>query len=438
MSGIGTLAAEMGWRQIMGATRRTQRSGLQAVLDVGTSKLCCYIVQSQPARGFALLGRGYQAAEGVRAGNVVDVDEAVRAVMAVVHEAELEAKAQLREVTVTWSGGDPRSHLVTVERDLAGRELNDDDLATMLEIARAEGDDETRVAAHVLPIEMRLDDGRVLRDARGLSARSVELLCVVTTVDRMKMTDLRACLDDCHLEVAALVPSSYAAGMACLTREEMDRGCLVLEMGGGTTGIAHFHGGRMVYLDQIAIGGDHVSRDIAYGLSTSGAYAERLKNLYGSVQWRSCDDNTRIEVPLIGDHVERPSGEFPRTRLTLIVRSRVEEILEEVQSRLRSAWDLFERRPPRSVVLTGGGAQIEGMVELVEELFGLPTRIGAPTLVSGRLGAEDQPCCSAAGGALAVVTGDDGGLLWRRQGESAALTQQFARVNKWWRQNFTS
>ena len=260
-----TNAADMAWRQILGGLRRRQRNGPQALLDIGSSKLCCYIVQPRLARGFALSGRGYQAAEGFRAGNVMDLDEAARSVAAVLLEAEREAGVELREISVTWSGGAPASHLVKVQRNLGGRELSDDDMLKMLETARMEGEAEDRVVVHVLPVELTLDDGRVLREARGLVADSVELLATVTTVDRHALGDIVACLEECHVAAEAIVPSGYAAAVACMTQEEIERGCLVLELGGGTTNVAHFHGGRLVYLDQVAYGGDHVSRDIAYG-----------------------------------------------------------------------------------------------------------------------------------------------------------------------------
>ena len=431
-----TNSADMVWRQVLGGWRRKSRSGPSGLLDIGSSKICCYIVQQSSGRGFTLLGRGYQAAEGFRSGNVVDLDDASRAIGAVLQEAEREAGAELRDIAVTWSGGSPESHLVSVKRELGGRELNDHDIQAMLQSAYLEGHSDERVVVDVLPVETTLDDGRVLRDAQGLEAKYVELLAAVTTVDRAALGDITTCLDDCHISASSLAPSAYASGIACLTQEEVDRGCLVLELGGGTTNIAHFHGGRLIYLNQVALGGDHVSSDIAYGLSTSAGYAERLKTLYGSVQWRSCDDNMRIEVPVIGDHVEMPTGEIPRTKLTLIVRSRVEEILGLVQESLREAWTLFEQRPPRSVVLTGGGAQIEGIVELTEEMFGLPARIGKPDLVHGKHGIEDQPCCSAACGALALSYGDDEGLHWRPAGSTPFLFQGIAKINRWWRQNF--
>ena len=428
----------MAWRQVRRSARGAGRPGPRALLDIGSSKICCYIVLPAAGRGFTLAGRGYQAAEGFDVGNVIDMDLAARSIAAVLHEAELEAGAELREVAVTWSGGAPRSHLVEVQRFLGGREFNDDDLSWMLERARSDGEQDERVSVHVAPVETRLDDGRTLRDARGLGAGNVTLLASVTTVDRQALADLEICLEQCHVGIEAVVSSGYAAGMACVTQEEAERGCLVLEFGGGTTDIAHFHAGRLVHVAQVAFGGDHVSRDIAFGLDTSPAYAERLKNLYGSVQWRSCDDNMRIDVPLIGDTIDMPTGEIPRTRLTLIVRSRVEEILSMVQDELRDAWNLYEKRPPRSIVLTGGGAQVEGLVEFVEELFGLPARIGTPAIVKGHRGIEDQPCCAAASGALVLVEGDDGGLIWRRGGGAPTLARGMARLNRWWRQNFAS
>ena len=185
-------------------------------------------------------------------------------------------------------------------------------------------------------------------------------------------------------------------------------------------------------------GGEHVTRDLAYCLSTSRAFAERLKNLYGGVLCRACDDNVRIEVPIIGDRVEQPTGEVPRTRLTQIIRARVEETLTLIKSRLEDEWDLVEAKPPRSMVLTGGAAQIEGWRNWPRRSSGSRPGSVGPGAVRGRTGIEDQPCCSAATGGLVLVTGRDGGLSWKQSTEVPALTTGLARLSYWLKQNFVS
>lgn len=429
---------DMAWQRLLTAHRRPHRNAPFGLIDIGSSKLCCYIVRAHGDGGFLLLGRGYQAADGFRAGDVIDAEAAEASMLAVISEAEQAAGETLREIAVSWSGGRPSAGLVTVEREIGGREIDDDDIDRALEAVRASVLGGQREILHILPVEMRPDGGEALADPRGLAARTLELTALVVSVARPALRNLLACLERCHLDVMELVNATYAGGVGCLTVDEIRRGVLLLEMGGGTTTLGLFSGGALCHLAQVPYGGEHVTRDLAYCLSTSRAFAERLKNLYGGVLCRACDDNVRVEVPVIGDRAEQPTGEVPRTRLTQIIRARVEETLTLVRGQLQKEPDLMRTKPPRSMVLTGGAAQIEGIEELAEEIFGLPARIGRPAVVRGRAGLEDQPCCTAAAGGLVLVTGRDGGLSWKQSTEVPALASGLARLGHWLKQNFVS
>ncbi len=429
---------EMAWQRLLTNHRRPHKNAPFGLLDIGSSKLCCYIVRTRGEEGFVLLGRGYQAAEGFQAGEVIDAEAAEASMLAVLNEAEEAAGETLREIAVSWSGGRPSAGLVTVECPIGGRLIDDDDIDRALEQVRGSVLGNERQILHILPVEMRPDGGDALADPRGLAAQTLDVTALVVSVAKPALRNLTACLERCHLDVMELTNATYAAGIGCLTVDEMRRGVLLLELGGGTTSLGLFSGGALCHLAQVPYGGEHVTRDLAYCLSTSRAFAERLKNLYGGVLCRACDDNVRIEVPIIGDQAEQPTGEVPRTRLTEIIRARVEETLTLIQSRLRDQEDLVQSKPPRSMVLTGGAAQIEGIEELAEEIFGLKARIGRPAAVRGRAGLEDQPCCSAAAGGLVLVTGRDGGSSWKQMSEVPALTSGLARLGHWLKQNFVS
>lgn len=429
---------DMSWQRLLANHRRPHRNAPFGLLDIGSSKLCCYIVRTRGEDGFVLLGRGYQAAEGFQAGEVIDAEAAEASMLAVVGEAEEAAGETLREIAVTWSGGRPSAGLVTIEREIGGRVIDDDDIDRALEQVRATVFGSEREILHILPVEMRPDGRETMADPRGLAAQTLDFTALVVSVAKPALRNLTACLERCHLDVMEMINATYAAGVGCLTLDEMRRGVLLLELGGGTTSLGLFSSGSLCHVAQVPYGGEHVTRDLAYCLSTSRAFAERLKNLYGGVLCRACDDNVRIEVPIIGDDARSPTGEVPRTRLTEIIRARVEETLTLLQSRLQDEWDLVQAKPPRSMVLTGGAAQIEGIEELAEEIFGLKARIGKPGAVRGRTGLEEQPCCSAAAGGLVLVTGRDGGLSWKQSTEVPALTSGLARLGHWLKQNFVS
>ena len=412
------------------------RGGPFGVLDIGTAKLCCMIARPRQGRGIELLGRGYQLAEGLKAGEIVDAEAAEASVLATLHEAEQQAGEVLRELVVSMSGGRPQSSYVRVALPLQGRAVSEPDLALLLDRARRAVGTPEREVIHAMPLEMTIDDGRPLRDPCGMTGQKLEVVAHLVTVAGPVLRNILACLERCHIEARGVVCSSYAGGFACLAEDEIERGCLVLDLGGGTTGIAHFAGGGLVLLDQVPYGGDHVTGDLAYGLSTSRSHAERIKNLYGSVQFRSCDDSTRIEVPLVGDQGDVPLGEVPRTRVTEIVLARIEEIMRMVQHRLREHDELLAARPPRSVVLSGGGCQIEGIEELAQDMFGLPARRGLPASLLGAGEGDRSPCCAAATGTLGLTLGDDGGLGWSQQLEVSFLSSRLARLGRWFKENF--
>ena len=428
-------AVASAWRGLVGSGPWGRGSAF-GVLDVGSSKLCCYIARPRPGRGVQLLGRGYQLAEGLKGGEIVDADAAETSVLAVLHEAEQQAGETLREIVLAVSGGRPRSSYVRVASQLHGRAVTDSDIQLLLDRARRAASTPEREVLHVLPLEVTVDGGRPLRDACGLSGERLEVAAHLVAVGGPALRNVLACLERCHVEVTRVVCASYAAGVACLAADELERGCLVIDMGGGTTGLAQFAGGRLTLVDQVPYGGDHVTGDLAYGLSTSRQHAERTKNLYGSTQFRSCDDSTRIELPLLGDHVDLPTGEVPRTRVTEIVRARIEEILALARARLEEHGELLAERPPRSVVLTGGGSQLEGMQELVQETFRLPTRCGRPGALQTPDGLEDAACCATVAGAVGLTLGDDGGLGWSDQVEVSFLSHRLARLGQWLRENF--
>ncbi len=420
-------------RPARGAVRTT----LLTALDIGTTKISCFIARPRASRGFALLGRGYQLAEGFRGGEVVDLEAAQASLAAALQEAEQQAGETVREVVLATNAGTPYSRLVRVERELKGATVRDEHLHRLLAEARDRTRDGNRLEVlHVVPLAVSVDGGRPLRDPRGARGERIEMTACVVSCAAPALRDVISCLERCHVQVRDIIAAPYAAGVACVSDDEMDRGCLVLDLGGGVTGLAHFADGRLRCLAQVPYGGLHVTGDLAYGLSTTRRFAERLKTLHGCVVRRSCDDDARITFPLVGESTEQASGEVPRARITHIVRARIEEILEFVQARIRENWEAFDRHPPRSVVLTGGGSQLDGIDELAEEIFGVPARRARPDLVHGRQGVENEPCCAAVSGTLSLAAGDDDGLGWGDGRETPVLAGMLARFARWVEQNF--
>lgn len=402
-----------------------------AVLDVGTSKMCCLIAR-QRGNGLELHGGGYQLAEGLRAGEIVDTDAAEASILAVVHEAEQQAGRTVREIVLGISGGRLESVIKAVDLELGGRAVGPADVRHALALAKAQARTDGFEILHALPIEITLDDSQRLRDARGMVGHRLHIAVHLVRVGRAALHNLLTAVERCHLDVVAVIAAPYAAGLASLGDDEANFGAVIVDLGAGVTGVARFADGRLHELASLPLGAQHVSQDLAFGLSTGRAQAERLKTLYGSVLARAGDARQHLEVPGLGDPTRPPVQIVSRARLTEIIRPRVEEILQLARARI----DL-ERLPVtgRRLVLTGGGSQLEGIVELAEELFEMPARRGRAHPFDG-VDVEDLAAATTAAGLLRWTRRDEGGLTFSAAPSNRDLSARLAKLGQWLRENF--
>ncbi|GBD42381.1 Cell division protein FtsA [bacterium HR39] len=381
------------------------------VLDLGTAGIRCLVARPRPSRGFGLLARSLAESRGLRAGAVTDADAARRAVAEALEAAEEQAGERLSRVVVVGAAGRPRSRTVRVDVPLQGNAVRDSHIRRALHeavrIARQPGE----TALHAVPVEGTVD-GRTLRDPRGMRGERLELLATVVLADADALAALVDLVESCHVVVEDVIAAPYAAATAALTEDEAERGALVLDFGAGTTSAAHVADGRLLFTYAVPYGSVHLTHDLAYGLGTSRRAAERIKVLNGHLF--PPDGDARVDVPAAdGEGIERTA---PLAEIATILRARIEEILDFLAEGIEAQRDLFDGRPPRAVVLTGGGAQLEGLVELAERVFGLPVRRARLGLVFGPQGIEDDPSLAAASGALALASGDDGGLSFQELG----------------------
>jgi cell division protein FtsA len=407
------------------------RAELIAVLDVGTSKMCCLIARRRGDR-LELQGGGYQLAEGLRAGAIVDAEAAEASILAVVHEAEQQAGRTVRQIVLGISGGRPESLVTTIDVELGGRAVGPADVTQALALARAQARTDGAEILHSLPVEITLDSSQGLRDARGMVGERLRITVHLVRVASAALYNLVAAIERCHLDVAAVIAAPYAAGLASLSEDEATLGALVLDLGAGVTGVARFADRRLQQLASLPLGAQHVTQDLAFGLSTGRAQAERLKTLYGGVLARAGDARQQLEVPGLGDPMQPPVQIVSRARLTEIIRPRIEEIFQLARARMH-----LDRLPlaGRRLVLTGGGSQLEGIVELAEETFGMPARLGrARPFDAGAV--HDLTAATTAAGLLRWAGEDDGGLTFGASSPQRDFTARLARLGQWLRENF--
>jgi cell division protein FtsA len=372
-----------------------KRSALAASLDIGTSKIACMIARLKPCPpSDALRGRSHAAeligysqiqSRGVKAGAVVDLAECEQAVRQAVALAERMAKLRVESVLLSVSGGRLQGQLVEAAADLRGGAVTAADISRVTSTGMRHATGEGRSVLHTLPVGYRIDGVKGIRDARGMVAREFGVDLNVVNIDAAVARNLMLVVERCHLNVEALVASPYAAGLAVLTEDEADLGAAVVEMGAGSTTIATYSGGRFVHASGFAVGGHHITMDLARGLSACIADAERIKTLYGTVLTGGSDARELMSVPTAGDNDQDVPQIVSRATIANIVRQRAEEIFEMVRDRLKDS--PFAAEPKGRVVLSGGASQLAGVAELATQILGIPVRVGRP-LGFGRLPAE--------------------------------------------------
>lgn len=379
-----------------------------AALDIGSSKIACFIARVVDDEGhFEVLGIGHQASAGIKAGTVVDIDAAEAAVRRTVHAAENMASSvmkgfPLREVIVNVPGNHAGSSHVMVDVDIHGEDVTGHDVQRALFQAQDQHVHKDAELIHTIPAAYSIDGHNGIRQPRGMYGQELTVETHLVSGKSSALRNMASCVERSHLDITALCVSSYAAGLASLVEDEMDLGCTVIDMGGGVTSFAVFQGGAMVYADAVPIGGQHVTSDIARGLTTTLQDAERLKTLYGSAVATGMDENELIDVPQVGeDDVPHPNH-VPRSLLVGIIQPRLQETMELVQARLADsgAAGVAGRR----VVLTGGASQIPGLRDLAQTVLEKQVRLGRPIRVGGLADAVSGPAFATTAGLLTYVS----------------------------------
>src|ERR1700761_7562245 len=360
--------------------RREARDGLKALggrqpvvaaLDLGASKVTCFIMKpggiNREAHTLQTAGVGHVQSRGVRGGSIVNMDEATDAIAQAVERAETVAGVSVQGVAVTTSGGQLASHRVASEIPLSARPIADVDLSRAISAALAQVRLPGRRPIHLLPIAWSVDAQRGIRDPRSMFGKVLGLELLVVSISESAFQTLSYCVERAHLQLHGVVAAPFVSALAAVEDDEMDLGCICIDMGGGSTSVAVFSNGSLVHVDSLAVGGAHVTADIARGLSTSIAGAERIKTLHGSAIASAHEDREMIEAPPRGDDPGAGPVVAPRSLLKGIIAPRVEETLELLRERLKASGCPIE--PGAGIILTGGASQLSGVREVAVRVF---------------------------------------------------------------------
>jgi cell division protein FtsA len=415
-------------------SKNIPRNSTIAALDVGTTKVACFIAQMGEGDDLHLVGVGHHRSRGMRSGQITNLDEAEASVRAAVDAAEQMSNTRIDSVFVNMSCGTPQSTRVDVELAVSGHQIRDTDVRRVLDHGSAQYDATDRDLIHCIPTGYSIDGGNGILDPRGMYGDKLGVNIHLVTAAVGPARNLNTVIDRCDLDIEDRVVSPYASGLACLVDDEKELGVTVIDMGGGTTSIAVFIDSQVVFVETIPIGGNHVTNDVAKGLSTPVAKAERLKTVYGSVMQTPSDAREMLKVPLVGEDDEATANEVPKSMLVQIIQPRLEETFELVRSQLEASG--FSKMAGRRVVITGGGSQLEGARDLAELVLDRQVRLGRPKFIRGLPESVSGHAFATVGGLLRYglrehVTRPDFGAM-----SAANKKGSFGRFGRWLKDNF--
>jgi len=399
-------------------------------LDIGTSKVVAIVGEVTPENDIDVIGIGSHPSRGLKKGVVVNIESTVQSIQRAVEEAELMAGCQIHSVYAGIAGSHIRSlnsHGIVAIRD---KEVTTADVERVIDAARAVAIPADQRILHILPQEFIIDNQEGIREPIGMSGVRLEAKVHMVTGAVSAAQNIIKCVRRCGLEVDDIILEQLASSYAVLTEDEKELGVCLVDIGGGTTDMAVFTEGAIRHTAVIPIAGDQVTNDIAVALRTPTQHAEEIKIKYACALTQLASPDESIEVPSVGD---RPARRLARQTLAEVVEPRYEELFTLVQAELRRSG--FEDLCAAGVVLTGGSAKMEGVVELSEEIFHMPVRLGLPQFVTGLVDIVKNPIFSTGVGLL--LFGFHNRAM--REAEvrmSGSLRSVMKRMKSWFQGNF--
>ena len=364
------------------------RTGLIAALDVGSSKIVCLIGRAEPG-SLRVLGTALRESRGIRAGNVVDMIQVEESIRDAVAAAENHADARIQNVLMSVSCGAPKSIVSRSAMALDGELVTDAHLRALLREARERCQLDDHDVVQSAPTGYVVDEARGVRNPIGMFGQRIGVSMHTVAVKPSPFQNLKLAVERSHLNVVGTVFSAAASGYAVLTEDEKQLGATLLDMGGGTTSVAVFLEGHLVYADVVPMGGQQVTADLARMLSAPISAAERTKTLFGAALGDLEAGADVVAVPQMGEDGEDNAMRVPRSMLTRIIQARLEEIFGQVQERLRTGG--YDVVAGRRAVLTGGASQLAGTRELAGRILNKQVRVGRPQAVAGLPAAATGP-----------------------------------------------
>lgn len=413
---------------------------LVAALDVGSSKVSCIIARIDDKGRLEVIGVGHRRSYGVEKGAVVDMEKAEASIRAAVDQAVKTAGVNIDNVVVNLSASSIQSQIKEVDVLIDGQSVDRADVQKALKEVARQVDPGDKLIVHAFPACFSLDDNIGITDPVGMYADRLSVALNMVTAGAGPIRNLESAVGRAHLGVSRMVASSYAAGLATLVADEMDLGAAVVDMGGGSTNVAVFAKGAMVYCASIPMGGDDLTRTIAGELLTPLEEAERIKTLYGSVASGRPDVQDVINIRTLGENETAQSShqQVTRVQISQALEPKLNELFDQVRDKLVESG--FEYVAGKRVVLTGGASQLTGMMELAQRRLGKQVRLGRQSNLKGLADAANAPAFATCVGLLKYVLSAPIELGEENYAKKATSGKAeggiFSRIMNWLRDHF--
>ena len=403
---------------------------LLVALDIGTAKVVAIVAELKGEGHYEVIGLGQSESKGLKKGVVVNIEATVQSIQRALEEAELMADCKITNVFTGIAGSHIRSFNSSGMVAIKEKEVTQTDVARVIETAKAINIPTDQQVLHILTQEFIIDGQEDVREPIGMSGIRLEVKVHIVTGAVSAAQNIVKCVRRCGLEVNDLILQPLASSLAVLTEDEKELGVVLVDIGGGTTDIAIFSEGAIRHTAVIPIAGDQVTNDIAVSMRTPTQYAEDIKIRYACALSQLANPDESIEVPSVGD---RPARRLARQTLAEIVEPRYEELFGLVREELRRSG--FEEVIAAGIVLTGGSAKMEGAIELAEEVFHVPVRLGVPQAVQGLSDVVRNPIYSTGVGLLLYARDN---VMPARRGRSLGGNAKsvFDRMRSWFQGNF--
>ena len=394
------------------------------ILDIGTDKISCFIVNIVKDKDPLILGIGHHQSNGISSGTIIDMELACNSIRNSIQSAENMFGSTVEEFVVNFSSDTIQSHPINLNISLDSNEVTEEDIKKIYRKIDELNYGKNRQLLHKIITSYSIDRNIGIEKPIGMKGNQLVAGFNLITADKNVINNFIKCLSMSKVRISDIVATPFASGLGCLNKDDFYIGTTVIDIGAGCSSIATFYKNKLVYAGIINIGGFHISSDIARGLSTSISAAERLKILHGG-NVPSNEENDLIDVPLTGNNESAETHKIYKKELNNIILSRIQEILENIRSKINNS--IMKNNISSNIVLTGKSSELKGFCNLTSDFFGIKVRIGKPIGIKGLAENTSGPgfsvCCGLIKykilkeeGSLEINSSLKNNFLWKKFG----------------------